>query len=116
MMMTYSVALLALAPPPQGQQGTGSALWNMVPLLLVMVFLYFAMIAPQRKRAKQHEEMLKTLKAGDRVATSSGIIGTIVSVKERSVSLRSDDSKLEVLKSSIAEVVERKAETTEAKS
>lgn len=115
-MTSYSVALLALAPPPQGQQGAGSALWNMVPLILVMVFLYFAMIAPQRKRAKQHEEMLKTLKAGDRVSTSSGLVGTIVSVKDRTVSLRSDDSKLEVLKSSIAEVVERKAETTEAKS
>lgn len=116
MMTSYSAALLALAPPPQGQQGTGSALWNMVPLLLVMVFLYFAMIAPQRKRARQHEEMLKTLKAGDRVSTSSGIVGTIVSVKDRSVSLRSDDSKLEVLKTSIAEVLERKPETTDTKS
>ncbi|MFM1767847.1 MAG: hypothetical protein RJA22_376 [Verrucomicrobiota bacterium] len=117
MMTSYSAVLLALAPPPAGQQqGTGSVLWNMVPLLLVMVFLYFAMIAPQRKRAKQHEEMLKTLKSGDRVATSSGIVGTIVSVKDRTVSLRSDDSKLEVVKSSVTEVLERKADTSEAKS
>ena len=111
MMPSYCTALLALAPPSNGQQGGGNALWNMIPLVLVMVFLYFAMIAPQRKRAKQHEEMLKTLRSGDRVSTTSGIVGVIVSVKERSVSLRSDDSKLEVLKTAISEVLERKSES-----
>lgn len=114
MMPSIASYFLAMAPA-NGQQG-GNPLWNMIPLMLVMVFLYFAMIAPQRKRAKQHEEMLKTLKSGDRVSTSSGIIGVIVSVKDRSVSLRSDDSKLEVLKSAIAEVLERKPEPAEAKS
>lgn len=116
MMPSFATSILAMAPPANGQQGGGSALWNMIPLMLVMVFLYFAMIAPQRKRAKQHEEMLKTLKSGDRVSTTSGIVGVIVSVKDRSVSLRSDDSKLEVLKSAIAEVLERKPEPAEAKS
>jgi len=116
MMSSLYTTLLALGQPANGQQGGGSALWNMIPLLLVMVFLYFAMIAPQRKRAKQHEEMLKTLKSGDRVSTTSGIVGVIVSVKDRSVSLRSDDSKLEVLKTAISEVIERKSDPVEAKS
>ena len=115
MMLRFPDTLLAMAPPANGQQG-GNPMWNMIPLVLVMVFLYFAMIGPQRKRAKQHEEMLKTLKSGDRVSTTSGIVGVIVSVKDRSVSLRSDDSKLEVLKSAIAEVIERKSEPAEAKS
>ena len=52
---------------------------------------------------------------GDKVSTTSGIIGTIVTVKERTVSIRSEDSKLEVLKSAVTEVLERKADAAEAK-
>jgi preprotein translocase YajC subunit len=51
--------------------------------------------------------MLKTIKNGDKVVTNSGILGTIIGIKEKSISLRSADTKLEVLKSSIAEVTER---------
>ena len=115
-MPSLTDTLLAFAPPANGQQGGGSGLWNMIPLLLVMVFLYFAMIAPQRKRAKQQQEMINNLKSGDKVATSGGIIGVVVTVKERSISLRSDDSKFEVLKTAISEVLERKTDPADPKS
>ncbi|MEY2409447.1 MAG: preprotein translocase subunit YajC [Verrucomicrobiota bacterium] len=88
----------------------------MFPVLLMLFVLYFLFMRPQQKRAKQHTEMLKTIKAGDKVATSSGIIGVVVTVKERTVSLRSEESKVEVLKSAISEVLERKGEIAEAKS
>lgn len=83
----------------------------MAQTLGLMVFMglamYFLMFRPQQKKAREHAELLKTIKNGDRVVTSSGIIGTIIGVKDRSVSIRSADTKLEVLKSSVAEVTER---------
>ncbi len=80
---------------------------KMVPFYVVMlVALYLIMIRPQQKKAKQHQELLKKIKAGDKVITTSGIIGTVITVKEKSVSLRSADTKLEVLKSAISNVAE----------
>jgi preprotein translocase subunit YajC len=75
-------------------------------LVLVM---YFVILRPQQKRAKQQESMLKVLKAGDKVVTTSGIVGVVVALKERTVTLRSADTKIEVVKSSIADVTDRDA-------
>ena len=58
-------------------------------------------------RAKQQDSLLKNLKSNDRVVTSSGIVGIVISVKEKSVTLRSADSKLEVLKSAVTEITEK---------
>ena len=85
-----------------------SLLKGPLPLMVFMfVIIYMIMIRPQQKKAKQHAELLKTLKPGDKVVTSGGILGVIVSVKEKSVSLRSSDTKLEVLKSAVSEITER---------
>ena len=54
--------------------------------------------------------MLKTLKPGDKIVTTSGIIGVVLTIKDKTVSLRSADTKLEVLKSAVAEVTERSGE------
>jgi preprotein translocase YajC subunit len=48
---------------------------------------------------------LKNLKSGDRIVTSSGLVGVVISVKERTVSIRSADAKLEVTKASVTEVL-----------
>jgi len=58
--------------------------------------------------------MMKTLKPGDKVTTSGGIIGTVVSVKDKSVSIRSVDTKFEVLKSAVSEITERGGEAASA--
>jgi preprotein translocase subunit YajC len=73
---------------------------------------YFLLIRPQRVRAKQQDSLLKNLKSNDRVVTSSGIIGVVITVKEKSVTIRSADSKFEVLKSAVTEITE-KAGTSE---
>jgi preprotein translocase subunit YajC len=85
-----------------------------VPLILLVVVFYIALIRPQQKKAKQHAELLKSLKPNDRVITSSGIIGIVISVKERTVTLRSADAKFEVVKSAIAEVTERSGDQSES--
>ena len=75
-------------------------------MVLVFVIMYFMMIRPQQKRAKQQAEMLKTLKSGDRVVTASGIMGTVISVKDKTVSIRSADAKFEVTKASVTEIIQ----------
>lgn len=110
-------ALLALAPPPQsGQSGQSSApAWlNMVPLALLVVVFYFALIRPQQKKAKDHANLLKAIRPGDRIVTSSGIVAVVVTVKEKTLSIRSADAKLEITKSAVAEIVERGDEAKES--
>ena len=51
----------------------------LLPLLLIPV-LYLVMIRPQQKRQKQWQEMLSSIKAGDKVTTSGGVRGTIISI------------------------------------
>jgi len=102
-----------MAPAGNGQN---AAPWyvQMFPVFLLLFAFYFALWRPQQKRAKKHEDLLKTLRAGDKVTTTSGIVGVIVTVKERSVSLRSADSKLEVLKTAISDVLERDTREADA--
>jgi preprotein translocase subunit YajC len=80
--------------------------------VLVIVAMYFLMIAPNQKKQKQWQAMLGSLKTGDRVTTNGGIRGTILQVKDDVVILRvqPDNLKLEFVKSAIAAV------TTEDKS
>ena len=100
--------------PGQPAQPAAPFYMQMFPFILMIVVFYFILIRPQQKKAKQHQELLKQIKSGDKVVTSSGIIGTVITVKEKSVSIRSADTKLEVLKSAISEVTERSGESTES--
>ncbi len=74
--------------------------------LLFFVALYFLMIAPNQKKQKKWQEMLTQLKSGDKVTTSGGVRGTVISVKDDVVVLRilPDGVKLEFIKSAIASV------------
>jgi preprotein translocase subunit YajC len=74
------------------------------------------MIRPQSKKAKQHAEMLKAVRPGDKIVTSGGLIGIVVSVKERSLAIRSAETKLEVLKSAVTEITERSGEAAATES
>jgi len=101
------------APAEPGQQQSPFAVFGfMVPLLVIM---YFVMIRPQQKKQKEHQEMIKTVKAGDKVVTSGGIVGVVLSVKDKGgVTIRSADAKLEVTRSAIAEITERGGEKSES--
>ena len=105
MMFSPIIPLLAQAGTQPNAQGE---MIKMMGMMAIMVFaFYFALIRPQQKKAKEHESLIKTLKAGDRILTASGIIATVISVKDKSVSIRSADTKLEILKSAVTEVTER---------
>jgi preprotein translocase subunit YajC len=107
--------LLADAVPTQPDP-TGQGIKMIGMMVLFVVIMYFMMIAPQRKKAKEVDLMLKALRAGDKIVTTSGIIGVVLSIKDRSVSIRSADTKLEILKSAVAEVTDRGGESSEIKS
>ncbi|HLY41762.1 MAG TPA: preprotein translocase subunit YajC [Terracidiphilus sp.] len=99
--MTPGFALFAAAPAAPA----GSGLSILLPLLLIPL-LYLVMIRPQQKRQKQWQEMLKSIKTGDRVTTAGGIRGIILSIKDDAIIIRvaPDNLKLEVAKSAIASV------------
>ena len=78
-------------------------------LVFFAVAMYFLMIRPQQKKSRDHQQLLKTLRPKDKVVTSGGLLGIVVSVQEKTVTIRSADTKLEVLKSAVTEITERAA-------
>lgn len=72
--------------PGAGGEG-GNVLSGFLPIILVFAIFFFLVIRPQQKKAKQHRNLVETLKKGDEVYTDSGIFGTIQKVAESSVTL-----------------------------
>jgi preprotein translocase subunit YajC len=112
MSLLIKASFLAMAPAPASPAGAPvSASAQYMPFLtmvLILGALYFLMIAPQRKKQKEHEAMLKALKTGDDVVTSAGLFGTITNVKEDRFVIRiADNTKVEIAKGFIQSVVKR---------
>jgi preprotein translocase subunit YajC len=110
------LGLMAMGAPAGNGQPAAPWYVQMFPLFLLLFAFYFAILRPQQKRQKAHAELMKGIKAGDKITTSGGIVGTVVTVKDRSVNIRSADTKLEVLKSAISEITERESETSQSPS
>lgn len=76
-----------------------------LPFILILVVFYFLLIRPQQKRQQQLQQTISQLKAGDKVVTTGGIVGTITAVRETSFLIRSaEKSILEVARTAIAGV------------
>jgi preprotein translocase subunit YajC len=83
--------------------GAGGFIVQFLPIFLIFAVFYFLLIVPQRKRQKELQETISNLKAGDRIVTTGGIIGTITAVRETSLLVRSaDKSIIEVARSAVA--------------
>ncbi|HEY1895803.1 MAG TPA: preprotein translocase subunit YajC [Terracidiphilus sp.] len=84
----------------------------LLPLLLIPV-LYLVMIRPQQKRQKQWQEMLSSIKSGDKVTTSGGVRGTIISIKDDVIIIKvaPDGIKMEIAKNAIASVTTQEGST-----
>ena len=94
---------------PQGAPGIAMLL-QMLQFVPIFLILYLLLIRPQQQRQKKLNQMLKTLKKGDRVLTSSGIFGTVVGVDEARAVLRiAEDVKVEFLKSAVVQVMVEEA-------
>ena len=65
----------------------GADIWSMLPIILMFVVLYFLMIRPQMKRAKEQKQMIEALQKGDEVVTAGGVVGRIAEMRDAYVSL-----------------------------
>ena len=95
----------AMFAPAPGLFGVGSGFSLLLPVLMIGV-VYLMMIRPQQKKQKVWAQMLSDLKTGDRITTTGGIRGTILSLKDDALIIRvaPDGIKIEVVKSAIASV------------
>ena len=88
-------------------QGGMGGLAQFLPIILVIGVFYFLLIRPQQKRQKQLQETISSLKIGDRVVTTGGIVGVITAVRDTSFYIRSaDKSILEIARTAIAGIDE----------
>ena len=79
---------------------------NLLPIAAIFLVFYFLVIAPASKQRKKTQDMLSTLKKGDRVVTSGGIYGTIQGVEPEAVYLKiAENVKVKVARSAISGVV-----------
>ena len=86
--------------------GSAAAIANFLPIVAIGLVFYFLVIAPANKQRKKQQEMLSTLKKGDRVLTSGGIYGTIQGVEPDAVYLKiAENVKIKVARSAISSLV-----------
>ncbi|MFO1430928.1 MAG: preprotein translocase subunit YajC [Candidatus Competibacteraceae bacterium] len=89
----------AMAQAQGPAAGQPSMLGMLLPMLILFGAFYFFMIRPQQKRAKEHQQLIESLKKGDEVQIESGIIGRIIEVGEEFIRLEvADNVQLKVRK------------------
>ena len=78
-----------------------SGIGQFIPLILIFVIFYFFLIRPQQKKVKEHKAMVESLKRGDKVITSGGVIGTVERIIDNDkVEVEiSPNTKVEIVKS-----------------
>ncbi|MCW5549095.1 MAG: preprotein translocase subunit YajC [Opitutaceae bacterium] len=104
-LMPDSLLLIAQAAPAPGQ---GSAMPSLIFFGLMFAAMYFLLIAPQRKKQKEHEKMLAALQSGDEIVTTGGVYGQITNVKDDRFVVRiAENTKVEIGKGFVHGVVRK---------
>ena len=86
---------------PLDALGLGGNIGSFLPLILMFVAMYFLMIRPQQKRAKEQKAMMEALAKGDEVVTAGGVLGRIAKVSDLYVTLEIASGEVVVQKNSI---------------
>ena len=103
-----SFEFLAQASAPGAQGGIPGVM--IFGYILLFAAMYFFMIAPQRRKQKEHEKMLAALESGDEIVTTGGIYATITNVKDDRFVVRiADNTKVELGKGFVQTVIKRQA-------
>ena len=90
-----------------GQSSQGGGFGAFVPIILMFVIFYFLLIRPQQKKAKDHLTMIANLKKGDRVITSGGIYGQIISLDEGTANVEiAEKVRIKVARSNISGLIQ----------
>ena len=87
----------------------GQGIAQFIPLILIFVIFYFFLIRPQQKRVKDHKAMVESLKRGDEVITSGGIIGVVDRVMEddRIEVVIGEGTKVQIIRSTITSLLKK---------
>ncbi len=104
---------IAMTPPPgaKGQPGQSSPGFTIGWMVFMVAIFYFVMIRPQRRREKERRALIGAVKSGDRILLTSGIIGEISNVKDKTLIVCiAEKTKIEVLKSAVSQVLDEKGE------
>ena len=114
--------LIFAGAPDTGAAGTtaatgssgGALIQMLIMLLLFFAMMYFLVILPQRRKEKEFKQMLESLKRGDNVITTGGVVGKIIDIKKDTVKIKSANStELEIHKAYVAKVLKEKEEAIE---
>lgn len=87
----------------------GTILRQLLPIIIMTVFLYFLLVIPQNKKKKEFIKMLNNLTVNDEIITNGGILGKIISIQDESIILRTgpDDTRIELDKSGVLGKINR---------
>ncbi len=98
-----------------GASGTGAGgvadIGAFVPLIAVLLIFYFMLIRPQQKRAKQHKSMLDSLKKGDQILTSGGLIGRITDMDGDFLTIDLGSTSVTISRSYVVNLVDMRTKT-----
>ena len=91
-----------------GGAGGAAGLASFLPLVLIFVIMYFLMIRPQQKRAKEHRAMVEALKKGDEVVTQGGLVGKVTAVRDQELEVEiAPGVKVRVIRATVTGLVNR---------
>ena len=95
----------AFAQAPAGG-GTESQLMGLLPIILMFVLLYFLMIRPQMKRAKEHKAMTEALQKGDEIVAGGGILGKITKVSDAYIAIEiAPDTEITIQRGAVVQLL-----------
>lgn len=104
--MSFLTTVVAMAPT-QGQEQQ-SPVFMFGWLGIMIVIFYFMLIRPQQRREKERRALLESIKSGDRVVFSGGIIGMIANVKDKTYTIKiADNVKIEVSRAAVSQVLDK---------
>ena len=88
---------------------SGQGIAQFIPLILIFVIFYFFLIRPQQKRVKDHKAMVESLKRGDEVITSGGIIGIVDRlIEDDRIEVKiSENAKVQIIRSTITSLLKK---------
>ena len=103
--MFISSAFAQTAPAAAGGD-MQSSLMGMLPLVLMFVVLYFVMIRPQMKKAKEHKAMVDSLAKGDEIVSAGGLLGKVSKLGESFIGLEiADGVEVQIQRAAVTQVL-----------
>jgi preprotein translocase subunit YajC len=101
-----SSAIAQTAPAAAAGGDMQSSLMGMLPLVLMFVVLYFVMIRPQMKKAKEHKAMIEALAKGDEIVTAGGILGRVTKLGDSFIDIEvADGVEVHLQRSAVVQVL-----------